>query len=66
MPPVDENMPIYHHWENVSQRLMTALSRVENVHHFNQPVDQNLYTDYKNIIKNPMDLGTLKTKLMDG
>jgi hemoglobin-like flavoprotein len=63
VPPIDESMPIYHHWENVSQRLMTALSRVENVHHFNQPVDPNVCTDYNNIIKNPMDFGLIKSKL---
>ena len=63
VPPIDESMPIYHHWENVSQRLMTALSRVENVHHFNQPVDPNVCSDYNNIIKNPMDFGLIKSKL---
>lgn len=63
VPPIDESMPIYHHWENVSNRLMTALSRVENVHHFMQPVDQEVYQDYKNIIKNPMDFSKIKQKL---
>ena len=63
VPQIDESVPIYHHWENVSNRLMTALGRVENVHHFNQPVDADVYKDYKDIIKNPMDFSKIKQKL---
>ena len=56
-------MPIYHHWENVSNRLITALGRVDSVHHFNTPVDPAVCIDYKDIIKNPMDFTKIKQKL---
>lgn len=33
---------------------------------FDRPVDANLVPDYYSVIKRPMDLGTLKSKLHDG
>ncbi len=33
---------------------------------FNQPVDGSLVTDYYSIIKDPMDLGTIRQNLLNG
>lgn len=33
---------------------------------FYQPVDLNEFTDYRSVIKQPMDLGTVKTKIEKG
>ena len=33
---------------------------------FDRPVDSKLVPDYYSVIKRPMDLGTLKSKLHDG
>lgn len=33
---------------------------------FDRPVDGKLVPDYYNVIKKPMDLGTLKQRLQDG
>lgn len=33
---------------------------------FDRPVDGRLVTDYYNVVKKPMDLGTLKQRLLAG
>jgi hypothetical protein len=39
VPPVDESVPIYYHWEKVSNRMMNALSKNTKAWIFNEPVD---------------------------
>lgn len=39
VPPIDESVPIYYHWEKVSVRMMNALSKNTKAWIFNEPVD---------------------------
>jgi hypothetical protein len=65
VPPVDESVPIYYHWEKVSNRMMNALSKNTKAWIFNEPVDPKKLqiNDYNDIIKKPMDFGTIKENL---
>ena len=65
IPQVDESAPILYHWEKVSRRLMTNLTRHAKAWIFNEPVQPEKLgiTDYFDIIMNPMDFGTIDKKL---
>ncbi len=43
------------------QTILTELGRDQL--YFDKPVDKRIVPDYYTIIKNPMDLGTISTKL---
>lgn len=67
VPEVPESAPIYDQWEKAAQRLLTTLQRNQKAYIFGQPVNyQELnIPDYPDIVKNPMDFGTIKTKLKE-
>ncbi len=58
-------MPIYYHWEKVSNRMMTMLAKHSKAWIFNTPVDPVALgiKDYFDIIKTPMDFSLIKEKL---
>lgn len=67
VPEVNEQVPIYDHWEKAAQRVINALWRINKSELFQAPVDIVACNvpDYFNYVKTPMDFGTIKTKLKD-
>jgi hypothetical protein len=67
LPEVDESLPIYDHWEKMAQRMMMALSRHQSAWIFFEPVDPAALNipDYFEIVKTPMDFGTIKSRLKE-
>lgn len=67
VPEVPESAPIYDQWEKAAQRMLTTLNRNQKTYIFANPVDwQELkIPDYPNVVKNPMDFGTIKGKLRE-
>lgn len=67
VPDVPENAPIFDQWEKAASRLLMNLSRQPAAHIFAEPVDWEKLEipDYPQIIKRPMDFGTIKTKLKE-
>ncbi|CCI45010.1 unnamed protein product [Albugo candida] len=54
------------HADTVHERMSALVKKLSNEHGgdlFRQPVDTNLVTDYLQIIHNPMDLGTIGSRL---
>ncbi|KAJ3274138.1 Bromodomain containing protein 7 [Terramyces sp. JEL0728] len=48
---------------NCLDKLITMITQRDNYGFFLYPVDTSLVPDYSNIIKNPMDLGTMRDKV---
>jgi hypothetical protein len=65
IPPVPENTQICEHWEKAAKRLINHLCKQNNAYLFLEPVDPIKFNipDYHDIIKQPMDFGTIKNKL---
>ena len=53
---------IYECWEKAAKRMMSHLWKVSGAHVFHEKVDpvELKIPDYFEIIKNPMDFGTIK------
>ncbi len=60
-----DTAPIYDCWEKAAKRLINSLWKHKNCWLFYLPVNAEVLQipDYPMIIKHPMDLGTVKTKL---
>lgn len=67
MPQVNEGAPIFDQWEKAATRAMTTLTRNSSAWIFAEPVNVELLniTDYYDIVKKPMDFGTIKGKLKE-
>ena len=65
IPDVPENAQIYDSWEKAAKRLMNTLWKHNNAWIFHEPVDAEKLgiPDYFDIVKQPMDLGTVKQRL---
>ena len=65
IPKIPESVAIYDHWEKAAKKVVTLVMRIENTWIFHTPVDAEYWKieDYYDIVKNPMDLGTVKDKL---
>lgn len=65
VPQVDQSARIYYHWEKACSRMLTSLLTGQDAWIFKEPVDINKLgiKDYYDIIKNPMDFGTMRDKL---
>jgi len=65
LPPMSQSAQIYDHWDKAAKRIIVHLWKQTGAWHFHQPVDAEALRilDYHNIIKSPMDLGTIKQKL---
>ena len=68
VPDVPETAPIFDQWEKAAQRLMSTLQRNPKAYIFAEPVNVEALRipDYPNIVKKPMDFGTIKTRLKEG
>eukprot|EP00831_Metopus_contortus_P049723 TRINITY_DN4130_c0_g1_i4.p1 TRINITY_DN4130_c0_g1~~TRINITY_DN4130_c0_g1_i4.p1 ORF type:complete len:467 (-),score=54.60 TRINITY_DN4130_c0_g1_i4:135-1535(-) len=64
-PKVTPEAPIYDHWEKAAKKILVNVWKQPGAWHFHEPVNPELLhiPDYYNIIKFPMDLGTIKKKL---
>ena len=67
VPEVDETAPIFDQWEKAAQRLLTTLKRNPKAYIFAEPVNVEALRipDYHDIVKKPMDFGTVTTKLKE-
>ena len=67
IPEVNEGAPIYDHWEKAAQRIIQTLGRHQSAWIFAEPVNWEVLNipDYPNIVKNPMDFLTIKTRLKE-
>ena len=67
VPEVPESAMIFDQWEKAAQRMLTTLQKDQRTYIFLNPVDYIALNilDYPNIVKNPMDFTTIKTKLKE-
>lgn len=67
IPDVPETAPIYENWEKAAKRLLSSLMKHSGAWIFLEPVNPEklMIPDYLEIIKHPMDFGTIKIKLHD-
>ena len=58
----DSNTPLYDGWDKTAKRLMNSLWRCSAAQIFHNPVDPDKLgiPDYFEIVKNPIDFGTIK------
>jgi hypothetical protein len=65
LPDINEQQPIYECWDKAAKRMITSIWKHHQAWIFHEPVDPQKLNipDYKEIIKQPMDFGTIKTKL---
>jgi hypothetical protein len=65
VPDVPETAQIYDSWDKAAKRLLNTLWKQPQAWIFHEPVDPVKLNipDYLDIIKQPMDLGTVKQKL---
>lgn len=65
VPPASESMQIFDHWDKAAKKILGHLWKHQGAWHFHEPVDPEKLNipDYTEIIKNPMDFGTIKKKL---
>jgi hypothetical protein len=68
LPPVSESVQIYDHWDKAAKKVLSHLWKQQGAWHFFEAVDPIKLNipDYPNVIKNPMDFGTIKMKLSNG
>jgi hypothetical protein len=61
----DENTPIYDNWDKAAKRLLSSLWRSSSAQIFHNPVDPDRLgiPDYFEIVKDPIDFGTIKQRL---
>lgn len=60
LPPTREHLSAF------MNALLAALRALDESCHFREPVDGSEVTDYYDIVKNPMDLGTMQKRLDSG
>ena len=65
VPVVDQSARIYHHWEKACNRMLHLLLQNNEAWIFKEPVNTETTgaTDYYQVIKEPMDFGTMRDKL---
>lgn len=59
---VDSNTPLYDSWDKAAKRLINSIWRCTSASIFHNPVDPDRLgiPDYFEIVKDPIDLGTIK------
>jgi len=58
----EENTPLYDNWEKAAKRLLNTLWRTNSAQIFHNPVDPDRLgiPDYFEVVKDPIDFGTIK------
>eukprot|EP00826_Nyctotherus_ovalis_P016989 TRINITY_DN14963_c0_g1_i21.p1 TRINITY_DN14963_c0_g1~~TRINITY_DN14963_c0_g1_i21.p1 ORF type:complete len:449 (+),score=111.28 TRINITY_DN14963_c0_g1_i21:227-1573(+) len=61
----DPNAVIFDHWDKAAKIILKYLWKQKHAHNFHKPVDYKkmMLDDYPIVVKQPMDLGTIKEKL---
>jgi len=61
----DSNTPLYDNWDKAAKRLMQSLWRCGSASIFHHPVDPDRLgiPDYFEVVKDPIDFGTIKQRL---
>ena len=61
----EENTPLYDNWEKAAKRLLATLWRTNSAQIFHNPVDPDRLgiPDYFEVVKDPIDFGTIKQRL---
>eukprot|EP00826_Nyctotherus_ovalis_P060548 TRINITY_DN850_c0_g2_i14.p1 TRINITY_DN850_c0_g2~~TRINITY_DN850_c0_g2_i14.p1 ORF type:complete len:274 (-),score=75.18 TRINITY_DN850_c0_g2_i14:141-962(-) len=64
-PPAASLTNLQDHWDKAAKKIIAHLWKMSGANHFQQPVDVVALNipDYHDVIKHPMDLGTIKNKL---
>jgi len=60
LPSIPSSVNLEDHWDKAAKKIIEHIWKLSGAEHFYEPID---IPDYHNIIKNPMDLGTIKNKL---
>ena len=62
VPDVPDNAQIYDCWDKAAKRILNSLWKLNNAFIFHDAVDPVKLNipDYFDIVKNPMDFGTIK------
>ena len=65
MPKFPDNAPIYESWDKAAKRLLNVMYKHHQSWIFHEPVDPEKLQipDYRDIVLNPMDFGTIKGRL---
>lgn len=65
IPDMPEGVPLFDCWEKAAKKIMTSLWKLQGARIFHEAVDPEALQipDYPDIVKNPMDFGTIKKKL---
>jgi len=65
LPKFPENAPIYESWDKAAKRMISTMWKVNQAWIFHDPVDPDKLgiPEYLEIIKTPMDFGTIKHRL---
>ena len=61
----DSNTPLYDCWDKAAKRLINSLWRCSSAQIFHNPVDPDRLgiPDYFEVVKEPIDLGTIKQRI---
>lgn len=67
-PPLEQAQNLSYHWDKTAGKILNALWKMNGAWHFHKPVDYLAMRipDYPEIVKHPMDFGTIKGKLATG
>lgn len=65
LPKFPENAPIYESWDKAAKRMINTLWKHNHAWIFHDPVDPEKLNipDYHDVIKKPMDFGSIKQRL---
>ena len=65
LPDIPSSVTLYESWDKAAKRIINHLWKQNGAIIFHEPVDPIVYNipDYPEVIKTPMDFGTIKSKL---
>ena len=66
LPDIPETTPVFESWDKAARRLLNTLWKMNQASIFHDPVDPDKLQihDYFDIIKTPMDFGTIRQNLI--
>jgi len=65
LPEIKPDVQLYDHWDKAAKRILNFMWKLHGANHFHEPVNPIAWNipDYPEVVKNPMDLGTIRQKL---